>query len=71
MNDNSRAAWPREPFQRSIRADWNEGERSAGGSFQVPSGKRLVIEYIGGSYETLHEQEVISDLLPAFSTESI
>jgi len=55
--------WEREPFQFTARADWEEGSRSMSESFQVPSGKRLVIEHVSASIEVPLEQEIIGTLV--------
>jgi hypothetical protein len=34
-----------EPFQQEFRLDWPDGQDGVTGSYQVPAGKRLVIEY--------------------------
>lgn len=50
----------REPFQFTARADWEDGKLQTDVAFDVPKGKRLVIENISATLETPIGQEITS-----------
>lgn len=50
----------REPFQFTARAEWQDGKLQTDVAFDVPGGKRLVIENISATLETQIGQEITS-----------
>jgi len=60
QNGNKGREPPLEPFQFTARADWTGTTRAMSDSFQVPSGKRLVIENVSASVELPADQQVLS-----------
>ncbi len=54
------SVFKREPFQFTARADWQDGKLQTDVEFDVPKGKRLVIENISATLETPIGQEITS-----------
>jgi hypothetical protein len=51
----------RQPFQRDIRTNFSDGQASFGASFNVPIGKRLVVEDVSSQITLPAGQGVRSD----------
>lgn len=52
------SVFKREPFQFTARVDWQDGKLQTDVAFDVPKGKRLVIENISATLETPMGQEI-------------
>lgn len=55
--DVDRAA--QEPFQKNFRMTFDPGQLGTSATFTVPNGKRLVLEYVSGTFATENGMVVI------------